>query len=60
MYTIILQVNAPSGSEQGIKESLAMYIERFGDVRVVSIKEDVPEQMGFGTQARPEQAKGRR
>lgn len=50
MYTITVQVDAPSGSEQGIKEVLAMYLERFGNARVISIKEDIPQQMGFGPQ----------
>lgn len=47
MFTITVQVNAPPGSEQAVKETLAMYLERFGDTRVVSIKEDVPQQLGF-------------
>lgn len=50
MYTITIQVNAPPGSEQGIKEVLAMYLERFGDARVISIKEDIPQQIGLGPQ----------
>lgn len=49
MFTITVQVNAPPGSEQAVKETLAMYLERFGDTRVVSIKEDVPQQLGFTT-----------
>ncbi len=39
MLTIIIQVNAPPGQAIGIKEDLAMYLERFGDARVVSVKE---------------------
>ena len=31
--TIVIQVSAPPGSEQAVKESLAMYCERFGDCR---------------------------
>lgn len=50
MFTITIQVDAPPGSEQGIKEVLAMYLERFGNARVISIKEDIPQQMGFGPQ----------
>lgn len=49
MFTITVQVNAPPGSEQAVKETLAMYLERFGDTRVVSIREDVPQQLGFTT-----------
>lgn len=60
MYTITIQVNAPSGSEQGIKEVLAMYLERFGNARVVSIKEDIPQQMGFGPQFQNNQQQRRR
>jgi len=45
MLTITIKVNAPLGSAIGIKEHLAMVLERFGDTRVVDIREDVPEQM---------------
>lgn len=38
--TIVIQVNAPLGSEQVVKEALAIYCERFGDCRVVEIRED--------------------
>ena len=43
MLTITLQVDRPAGQAIGIKEDLAMYFERFGDVRVVSVQETVPE-----------------
>ena len=45
--TIVIQVNAPIGSEQAVKESLAMYCERFGDCRVVEISPDKVEQQTF-------------
>lgn len=45
MLTITIHVDAPSGSAQGVKEDLAMYLERFGDSKVVDIKETIPEQM---------------
>lgn len=45
--TIVIQVNAPPGSEQAVKESLAMFCERFGDCRVVEIREDKVEQQTF-------------
>lgn len=35
------------GSEQAVKEALAMYCERFGDCRVVEIREDKVEQQTF-------------
>lgn len=45
MLTIILQVGAPPGQAIGIKEDIVMRLESLGDVRVVSITEDVPEQL---------------
>ena len=41
MIKVILNVNAPPEAAQSIKETLAMYCERFGDTRVVSITTDV-------------------
>jgi len=37
MLTITIKVNAPAGQAIGIKEDLAMYLERFGGARVVSV-----------------------
>lgn len=48
MITIVIQVDAPPDSAQAVKETLGMYMERFGDTRVVDIREDVPQQMTFG------------
>ena len=45
MLTITIQVNAPDGSAQMVKESLAMFLERFGDCKVVEVKEELPRQM---------------
>lgn len=45
MLTITIQVNAPPDAAQSVKEALAMWLERFGDARVVSVTEDEPEQM---------------
>lgn len=55
MLTITIKVNAPSGQAIGIKEQIAMALEKFGDVRVVKIEEDAVgtggTQMGlFGQQ----------
>ena len=47
MLTITIQVNAPQGAAQGLKEALAMWLERYGDARVVSVTEDKPEQMSL-------------
>lgn len=45
MLRIILEVDAPPGQAIGIKESLAMAAESYGDTRVVSVVEVLPEQM---------------
>lgn len=55
MLTIMIKVNAPAGQAIGIKEHLAMVLEKFGDTQVVSIQDDTAqsrgEQMGlFGSQ----------
>ena len=48
MLTIIVHVDAPPGQAIGIKEDLAQHLERFGDTRVVSVTEDLPEQLQLG------------
>ena len=45
MLRIVIEVDAPAGQAIGIKEDLAMYLERFGDSRVVDVEEIRPEQM---------------
>lgn len=48
---IVLQVNAPLHMAQGIKESLAMYLERYGDTKVLEVRPDTTgqqEQMRMG------------
>lgn len=48
---IILQVNAPPFMAQAVKESLAMYMERFGDTKVLEVRleERTNEQMKIGS-----------
>ena len=56
MLTITLQVGAPPGQAIGVKEDIAMRLEALGDVRVVSITEDTPEQLhvaGYGAAQGP-------
>ena len=48
MLIITIHVDAPGGQAIGIKEDLAMYLERFGDSRVVDIKDETLEQMKIG------------
>ena len=47
MLTIIIQVDAPPGMAQAVKEHLAMELERFGDTKVVAIRESLPEQINI-------------
>jgi hypothetical protein len=48
MLTITIQVAAPSGAAQGVKEHLAMCLEKFGDTRVVDIREETDQLMMEG------------
>lgn len=45
MLFILVAVDAPPGQAIGIKEDLAMHLEKFGDSRVLSVREELPEQM---------------
>lgn len=45
MLRITINVNAPSAAAQSIKEQLAMYLERWGDSRVVEVKQITPKEM---------------
>ena len=45
MLTIVIRVDAPPGQAIGVKEQLAMCLERYGDTRVVEIRETGAEQM---------------
>lgn len=44
MLVITIKVNAPSGQAIGIKEAIAMDLEKYGDVKVTEIKEVQPRQ----------------
>lgn len=48
MLEIIVHVDRPVGQAIGIKEALAMELERFGDTRVVSVREIGNEQLRIG------------
>lgn len=45
MLRIVVVVDAPSGAAQGVKEKLATDMEKFGDVKVVEVREMVFEQI---------------
>ena len=40
MLTITIKANVPAANAQGIRERIAMDIERYGDCKVVSIVSD--------------------
>lgn len=48
MLIVTIEVDAPAGQAIGVKEHLAMVLERFGDTRVVSVRETAPKQMRIG------------
>lgn len=45
MLTVTLQVDAPAGHAIGVKETIAQDLEKYGDVRVVKVDVQGPEQM---------------
>lgn len=45
MLEIFIEVDAPAGQAIGINEVLAMGLEQYGDTKVKSIKEVLPEQI---------------
>jgi len=47
MLVITVHVNRPTGQAIGIKEQIAMDLEKYGDTRVVSVKEVQPEASGY-------------
>ena len=42
---IVLQVNAPLYMAQGIKETLAMQLEKYGDTKVLEVRPDKGSQV---------------
>lgn len=44
VYTLTVELIAPPGQAIGIKEHLAMELERFGPCRVVDIREEPEEE----------------
>ncbi len=46
--------HATPGKAIGIKEAIAMDLEKYGDVRVLSVEEHGPEQMRMASDWTPE------
>lgn len=44
MLLLTIAVDAPVGQAIGVKEAIAQDLEKYGDVRVVSVVEKKPEQ----------------
>ena len=44
MLTVTIKANVPAADAQGIKERIAMDIERYGDVKVVKILVEKPRE----------------
>ena len=47
MLRITLEVNAPGEQALGIKEAIAMDLEKYGDVKVIKVEEILPKQTSF-------------
>lgn len=52
MLTVTVQVKAPPDMDQAVKEDLAMWLERYGDTHVISVKAEAAEQMKIGRERR--------
>lgn len=48
MLIITFYVDAPAGQAIGIKEDLAYTLEKYGDVKCIDVKEELPEQLKMG------------
>lgn len=44
MLVLTIECAAPDGSIQGVKEAIAMALERWGDCRLVRV-EEIPDQI---------------
>lgn len=51
MLRVTVEVDAHAGQAIGVKEQIAMDLERWGDIVVVSVEEITPEQMKLGGMA---------
>lgn len=51
MLRVTVDVDEPTGQAIGVKEQIAMDLERWGDTVVVSVEEITPEQMKLGGMA---------
>lgn len=52
MLKITIMVDVPAGQAIGVKEWLAMSVEKFGDTQVVSVEEILPQQISLEDQSK--------
>lgn len=57
---IVLKVDAPLGTAIGVKEAIAVDLEKYGDVRVVAVFDEKVEQVTLEEIVRGERGEGRR
>lgn len=48
MLILMFRVDAQEGAVPEVKETLAMFLEQWGDVRLVEVRETGPVQMRIG------------
>lgn len=47
MLKLVIEVDTPGWAAQGVKEHLAMCLERFGDVWVVDVQNTDAQPLGY-------------
>lgn len=53
MLIITFEVDAPAERILGIKEDLAMHLEKYGDVKAIRVVEEVPVQIELKRKGNP-------
>lgn len=48
MLELVFQADCPSELIGGVNEAVAMLLEQWGDVRLVRVRELLPEQLSLG------------
>ena len=48
MLIITIQINAPADQAMGVKEDLALYLEQYGDAKVIAIEQQPGKQIKIG------------
>lgn len=48
MLELVFQADCPAEMIDGVNEAVAMLLEQWGDVRLVRVRELLPEQLSLG------------